>query len=485
MAESDGASILGVCVRVFILYLFYVLALSVHRLYLSPLAKFPGPKLAAWTKWYEFYYEIVLKGQFTFHIQSLHKQYGPIIRINPHELHVEDPDYWEELYARSANRDKYEVMSGQFDNPTSVFATSDHDLHRIRRAALNPMFSHKQIHERISAFAGDIITQFAFAKCYNHLESQGFEETFHESFMAAGTLAPLTVHFPWIKPVMKSMPEWFVFKVQPLMVPLFQMQRDIRNVTRDIVEGKNQNHKDLNHPTVFRHLLDSDLPPQEKSLNRLHDEATVLVAGGFATTAWALSVGSFYIINSPSVFQMLPAELVNVIPDPTISVSLQDLERLPYLNACTREALRMSYGLSSRNPRISPREPMKYRDWTIPSGTPVSMTSVDVHHDETIFPDSHSFKPERWLNNPRTSNGSALDRYLVSFGKGGRSCLGNNLALAELHLALATVFRRFSFELYETDVSDVTLAHDCSLPSPKLDTKGVRVRVKTDELQAS
>ena len=168
MAESDGASILGVCVRVFILYLFYVLALSVHRLYLSPLAKFPGPKLAAWTKWYEFYYEIVLKGQFTFHIQSLHKQYGeyfvqafsytssdlaayigPIIRINPHELHVEDPDYWEELYARSANRDKYEVMSGQFDNPTSVFATSDHDLHRIRRAALNPMFSHKQIHERI------------------------------------------------------------------------------------------------------------------------------------------------------------------------------------------------------------------------------------------------------------------------------------------------------------------------------------------------
>ena len=63
--------------------------------------------------------------------------------------------------------------------------------------------------------------------------------------------------------------------------------------------------------------------------------------------------------------------------------------------------------------------------------------------------------------------------------------MNDSLALAELHLALATVFRRFSFELYETDVSDVTLAHDCSLPSPKLDTKGVRVRVKTDELQAS
>lgn len=47
-----------------------------------------------------------------------------------------------------------------------------------------------------------------------------------------------------------------------------------------------------------------------------------------------------------------------------------------------------------------------------------------------------------------------------------------------MYLALATVFRRFDFELYETDVSDVTLAHDFYLPAPKQDSKGVRVKVK-------
>jgi hypothetical protein len=47
-----------------------------------------------------------------------------------------------------------------------------------------------------------------------------------------------------------------------------------------------------------------------------------------------------------------------------------------------------------------------------------------------------------------------------------------------MYLALATVFRRFDFELYETDVSDVKLAHDFYLPAPKLDSKGVRVKVK-------
>lgn len=54
----------------------YVFGLAIYRLYLSPLAKFPGPKLAALTSWYEAYYEIVLNGQFTFHIEELHRKYG-------------------------------------------------------------------------------------------------------------------------------------------------------------------------------------------------------------------------------------------------------------------------------------------------------------------------------------------------------------------------------------------------------------------------
>jgi hypothetical protein len=58
------------------IWLAYLIALGFYRLYLSPIAKFPGPKLAALSLWYEFYYEVVLKGQFSFHIQELHKRYG-------------------------------------------------------------------------------------------------------------------------------------------------------------------------------------------------------------------------------------------------------------------------------------------------------------------------------------------------------------------------------------------------------------------------
>ena len=53
-----------------------------------------------------------------------------------------------------------------------------------------------------------------------------------------------------------------------------------------------------------------------------------------------------------------------------------------------------------------------------------------------------------------------------------------SLAHAELYMTLAAVFRNFEFELYQTDLSDVELAHDFFLPSPRLDSKGVRVKVK-------
>lgn len=46
----------------------YLITLAVYRLYFSPTAKFPGPKLAALSRWYEIYFDCILPGQFEFHI---------------------------------------------------------------------------------------------------------------------------------------------------------------------------------------------------------------------------------------------------------------------------------------------------------------------------------------------------------------------------------------------------------------------------------
>jgi hypothetical protein len=67
---SKAALPLAIC------FLIYIASLYTYRIFFHPLAQFPGPKLSAISNWYEFYYDVVQQGNFTFHIQELHERYG-------------------------------------------------------------------------------------------------------------------------------------------------------------------------------------------------------------------------------------------------------------------------------------------------------------------------------------------------------------------------------------------------------------------------
>ena len=54
----------------------YSFVLGGYRLLFHPLAKFPGPKVAAITHWYEVYWDIVKKGEYFWRIQEMHAKYG-------------------------------------------------------------------------------------------------------------------------------------------------------------------------------------------------------------------------------------------------------------------------------------------------------------------------------------------------------------------------------------------------------------------------
>jgi cytochrome P450 len=85
-------------------------------------------------------------------------------------------------------------------------------------------------------------------------------------------------------------------------------------------------------PAVFREVLNSDLPPEEKSLERLwHDAQTFLIAGA-ETTGFALANCTYYLLSQPNDFHKLRDELKTAFPDDlSENVHGADLENLPFL----------------------------------------------------------------------------------------------------------------------------------------------------------
>ncbi|KAH6304441.1 hypothetical protein HBI39_111580 [Parastagonospora nodorum] len=482
----------------------YALGLVVYRLYLHPLAKFPGPRIAAVTSFYEGYFEIVQKGQYSKHISKLHDQYGPIVRVTPHELHIRDSHFFEEFYGKNLHLDK-EGWDSRFGAEGGVLTTVNAAFHKRRRAALLPMFSRRStldfihiIYRHIDtlsiriqefeagkeplnlthafpALTGDIIMDYFFGFNYAQLKSPDFS-SFHEAFIKLGGTGHIATQFPWFLPVMNSIPDWMTEYLQPAAKPLLKFKRDQYALVGRTMRGDPIKSNDAKR-TIFQEILDSKLPPEDKSHKRLTEEAQIVVGGGVETTAFTLSIAAFHIINTPRIYERLHRELVEAFPN-RATLELYPLEQMAYLRACIMEAVRLSYGLSARNPRTR-RMPLVYKDWVVPSGSCVSMSIPDVSHDEAIFPSSSEFRPERWLDSPLTPDGQPLDRFMVSFGRGTRHCMGMNLAWTELYLTLGMMFRRYRFELIEPDVRDVQIGHDYFIPVTWEGGKGVRVFVES------
>lgn len=250
----------------------------------------------------------------------------------------------------------------------------------------------------------------------------------------------------------------------------------------DKLEDPSHEREKKSHKTVIYELINNpDLPPSEKSRQHLLDESQLVIGAGLSTTGWAGAVAIYHILANPSIYARVREELLTIIPpgqkrEDCTDLDWAALESLPFFQACIKEALRLSYGATSRLARRTPKAIIytesPTRQYHIPPNTPVSVSIYIQNHNETIFPDSHTYNPDRWLTTPRIP-----EKYFVTFSKGSRGCLGMQLAWAELSLMLAGTIRWFDMQLFETSVRDVALAKDLAVPVPWEGSLGVRAKV--------
>lgn len=506
---------LGVLVSLVVLKLSYDIFMAIYRLTFHPLAKFPGSKLAAATYWNETYHDVFRGHQYVWEIQRMHEQYGPVIRTNPDDVHIHDPDFFDTLY--TLKLDKWSWWTRGFAVPTAGGMTVEHEIHRKRRGALNPFFSKASIVanlpviqeklavmcERLDKIKGsrevldleavylalttDVLTQCSYGWTYDYIHNPEWAMTWKLVNTGGRASAAIVRSFPLIGAIVRSMPLSVAIKlVPPVGFMKSWMQRvgvQVQKIKSDpetmAVIKTEKRRKD----TIFAQILSSDLPEEELSDERLIDEGVLIATAGSETTAWAITITTYHIMKNPSVLAKMRAELATVpIPQGDAVAPWTALERLPYLTAVIKEGVRMAGGMLSRLPRIYDK-PIQYKQWTIPAGTPVAMTPHLVLIDPTIFPNPRKFDPSRWLDGGEDvamAEGkvtSRLDKYIVAFGKGSRNCIGMHLAYAQLYMSLAAVVARYDLEMYQTDDSDATPSRDLFTAGVKLDSVGIRVVV--------
>jgi cytochrome P450 len=271
----------------------------------------------------------------------------------------------------------------------------------------------------------------------------------------------------------------------------------IRHVAQIYSHRHDPHHQYNSQTTVFHEILQSDLPEHEKMPNRLWQDGQVTVIAGTLTTAAALSEITFHLLDQPMHLRKLKTELDTVSSGPGQLPEMVKLEQLPYLTAVIKEGLRLSSGISTRLQRIATEETLIFtarypsgsdgntteKKYTLHPGIPLSMTGLLIHHSPTYFEDPMTFWPQRWLED------KSLDKYFVPFSRGTRSCVGINLAYAELYLTIATVFGRYGsrdvhspndigwLELYNTSRQDLDIIGDGVTPLYRVGTKGVMIKV--------
>ncbi|KAK3349178.1 putative cytochrome P450 [Lasiosphaeria hispida] len=493
------------------LFVVYGIILVIYRLCISPLAGFPGPKIAAATAWYEFYYDVVKSGRYFHRIAEMHDEYGPLVRINPWELSVRDGDFHSTLYvAGSVRRSEIFPRSRAGIGIDGSHAVSkDHDLHRARRKPLDPFFSRRQVQEYepmifealqllesrlealsgtgtivnmehvYAALSGDLIGKISVTDPPSFLSDPDFAPDWHTTLCRFFTQITLYTNFTFLMGWVSLIPRSVLLSLTPGAAGFKTFTElvihHIEDAKKRRLVGEPVSSTRAN--TLAQHILASDLPESEKTTQRLAGEFIAILAGGTMTTARALATITYFVLADRRIEIQLREALAETMAGyPDKVPRWAELEKIPYLAACVKEGLRISHGSMRRVPRSSPDLELQYKQWKIPKGTPVGMSAFMMHTDPEVYPRPFEFIPERWLGD----YSPLMNRNYIPFSKGSRNCLGMSFAYAELYMTVAVMFgpRGPKMSLFETDETDVIPVHDFFLAVPKLDSKGMRVVVE-------
>jgi len=485
---------------------------SVLRSYYR-LSHIPGPLLAKFTDSWRLLK--VKRGDSHDTYVALHEQYGDLVRIGPNSVSISKPDAIPMVYGIQkgfVKSDFYTVWQNIVNGKrvaSMVFATDEHQHAAMRRPiaqaySLSSLVGYEPLVDSTTAvflsridelfaskgdkvcdlglwlgwYAFDVIGELTFSQRLGFLERaqdvEGIAKSILQNFEWCAALGQM----PWLEWWTKKNPIYQRLFAGPASSPIIKFGQ--RRMQERLDESKNSTDKVTSDPRntevsisdseLSQKVLHGTLPNKPDFLSRfleLHEEQPEVVdqrrllaylfmninAGSDTISATARGL-IYHSLKHPDTFRTLREELDAALATDNLTSPLptwNECQQLPYLNACIKEALRLSPALALPLERIVPPSGLRIGDTAIPAGTIVGINPWVLHRNKRIFGhDADEWKPGRWLV-ADADKIKYMERHLLSFGAGTRTCLGRHIAMLELSKMIPALILRYDMRLSDPE----------------------------------
>jgi cytochrome P450 len=369
-----------------------------YNLFLHPLRRFPGPKLAAITKFQALYYRGVGKAVAWNH--ELHQKYGPVVRVTPNELSFIQPEAWRDINGHriggKPNFTKDATFYGRdfflAEGESGGIIRSDDVSHARQRRLISAAFSDKSLREQEPLLRQYVDTLVSKLSEMSKAEDDKVNIVDWYNFTTFDIMADLTFGEPlhlldkgdystWVRALFSAF-KFLVFQQVARSIP--GLEAVLQTFLPKSVQEKKERHLKFatervdkrlqmktDRPDIWTYVLRFSNSEENKdrglSMNEMYSNSSTFMLAGTETTATLLSGVTYMLLKHPTYMKKLVAEIRETFPTRE-SITLQKLALLEYLNACIEEALRLYPPVAVGMPRIVPAQGAVICDEEIPGG---------------------------------------------------------------------------------------------------------------------
>ncbi|KAN0066397.1 hypothetical protein ACQY0O_000491 [Thecaphora frezii] len=461
----------------------------------------PGPLAAKFSDFWLL--RSAMKGHRYQTVHDQHQKYGKFVRIAPNHVSVADYEALNPIYGHGTGTLKteyYDAFVPPRPFPRGLFNTRDRAEHTRKRKIVSHTFAPKTItafepfirreiqmlldrwdefcakakQEQaegprgikgrawldvlmwLNFFAFDTIGDLAFGSTFGMLE-KGVDEAkveyedadgnkkvdycsavtiINERGEFSGTMGLAPV---WIRPCLLKLP-WFEGRLRSV--------KKLTGIALARVNDRLENGSEREDLLAKLQAAKDDRGEPMGKMELTAEALTQLIAGSDTTSNSSCAIVS-HLATHPDKMRKLQAELDEALKYSEDVPLHSDVQELPYLQAVLSESLRFHSTSAIGLPRVVPAGGATVCGKFFPAGTVLSVPAYTVHRDKSVFgADADEYNPDRWLAPDARKN---FEKAFIPFSVGPRACVGRNVAMMELSLLIAAIFKRYDIVLAEPD----------------------------------